>query len=87
MLYEKTLKESMIDQKIDEKEAQELKKVYIHYLDQRKELMKNTQFKVEDVFSDVIRKDNFSQEQITKLNNFFGKNNVNVNINIEFNFF
>ena len=30
--------------------------------------MKNTQFKVQDVFSDVIRQDNFSQEQITKLN-------------------
>ena len=32
--------------------------------------MKNTSFKVEDVFGDVISKDNFSQEQITKLNNF-----------------
>ena len=32
--------------------------------------MKNTQFKVDDVFGDVIYKDNFSQEQITKLNNF-----------------
>ena len=29
--------------------------------------MKNTQFKVEDVFGDVISKDNFSREQITKL--------------------
>ena len=35
--------------------------------------MKNTQFKVEDVFGDVINKDNFSQEQITKLNNFLAK--------------
>ena len=49
--------------------------------------MKNTQFKVEDVFGDVISKDTFSQEQITKLNSFFSKNNVNVNIKIEFNFF
>ena len=32
--------------------------------------MKNTQFKVEDVFGVVISKDNFSQEQITKLNIF-----------------
>ena len=31
--------------------------------------MKNTQFKVEDVFGDVISKIYFSQEQITKLNN------------------
>ena len=35
--------------------------------------MKNTQFKVEDVLGDVISKDNFSQEQVTKLNNFLVK--------------
>ena len=35
--------------------------------------MKNTQFKVEDVFGDVISKDNFSQKQIIKLNNFLAK--------------
>ena len=35
--------------------------------------MKNTSFKVEDVFGDVISKDNFSQEQITKLNKFLAK--------------
>ena len=73
MLYEKTLKQSMVDKKIDEKEAQELKKIYNHYLDKRKEIMKNTQFKVEDVFGDVISKDKFSQEQIIKRNNFLAK--------------
>ena len=35
--------------------------------------MKNTQFKVEDVFSDVLSKDDFSQEQIAKVNNFLAK--------------
>ena len=35
--------------------------------------MKNTQFKVEDVFVDVISKDNFSHEQITKVNSFLAK--------------
>ena len=35
--------------------------------------MKNTSFKVEDVFGDVISKDNFIQKQITKLNNFLAK--------------
>ena len=35
--------------------------------------MQHTSFKVEDVFGDVISKDNFSQEQITKLNNFLAK--------------
>ena len=34
--------------------------------------MKNTNFKV-DVFRDVISEDNFSREQITKLNNFLAK--------------
>ena len=35
--------------------------------------MKNTSFKVEDVFGDVLSRDNFSQEQITKLNYFLAK--------------
>ena len=42
LLYEKTLETSMVDQKIDEKAAEELKKVYNHYHDKRKEIMKNT---------------------------------------------
>ena len=73
LLYEKTLKQSMIDKKIDEKEAEQLKQIYNHYLDKKSEIMKNTHFKVEDVFGNVISKDNFSQEQITKLNNFLAK--------------
>ena len=87
LFYEKTLKQSMLDAKIDEKEAQELKKIHNHYIDKRSEIMKNTSFKVEDVFGDNISKDNFSQEQITKLNNFFSQNNVNINTKINFNFF
>ena len=72
-LYGKTLKTSIIDKKSDEKEAEELKTIYNHYLDKRKEIMKNTSFKVEKVFGDVISKYNFSQEQITKLDNFLAK--------------
>ena len=79
LLYEKTLKSSMVHEKIDQKQAEELKNIYNHYIQKRKEIMKNTSFKVEDVFGDVISKNNFSQEQITKLTNFFSKNNVNVN--------
>ena len=63
----------MVDRKIDEREAQELKKIFNHYIDKRSEILKNTSFKVEEVFGDVISKDNFSQEQITKLNNFLAK--------------
>ena len=73
LLYEKTLKQSIVDNKIDEKEALELKMIYNQYPDKRKEIMKNTQFEVEDVFGDVISKYNFSQEQITKLNIFLAK--------------
>ena len=73
MLYEKTLKQSMVDKRIDDREAQELRKVYNHYSDKKSEIMKNTSFKVEDVFGDVIWKDNFSQEQTIKLNNFPAK--------------
>ena len=73
--------------KIDEKEALELKKIYNHYIDKRKENMTSTQFKVEDIFGDTISKDSISPEQITKPNNFFSKNNVNTNINKKINFF
>ena len=73
LLYEKTLKESMIDKKIDQKEAEQLKQIYIHYVDKKSEIMKNTQFKVEDIFNEVINKDTISQEQIVKLNNFLVK--------------
>ena len=73
LLYEKTLKESMIDKKIDQKEAEQLKQIYNHYVDKKSEIMKNTQFKVEDIFNNVINKDTISQEQIVKLNNFLAK--------------
>ena len=73
ILYEKTLKESMVDKKIDQKEAEQLKQIYNHYVDKRKEIMDSTKFRVEDVFGDVISKDSISPEEITKLNNFLAK--------------
>ena len=73
ILYEKTLNQSMIDKKIDKKEASELKKTYNHYFDKRKQIMDSTKLKVEDIFGDVISKDSISPEQITKLNNFLAK--------------
>ena len=73
ILYEKTLNQPMVDQKIDKKEALELKKIYNHYLDKRKEIMDSTKFKVEDIFGDVTSKDSISLEQISKLNNFLAK--------------
>ena len=56
-LYEKALKQSMIDKKVDENEALEFKKIYIHYLDERKESMTSSQFRVEDVFGHVRSED------------------------------
>ena len=73
LLYRKNVKSSMVDKKIDQKEAEELKKIYNHYIDKRKEIMKNTNFNVEDVFGDVISIDNFNQEQRTKLKIFLAK--------------
>ena len=73
LLYEKTLKESMIDKKIDEKEANQLKHIYNHYVDKRKEIMNSTKFRVEEIFDNVIPKDTISTEQIKKLNNFLAK--------------
>ena len=35
LLYETTLKQSTINKKIDEKEAEELKKIYNHYIDKK----------------------------------------------------
>ena len=63
-------KNQWLIKEIDQKESEELKKIYNHYIDKRSEIMKNTQFKVEDNFGDVMSKDYFSQEQITKLNIF-----------------
>ena len=73
LFYEKTVKTSIVDGKSDEKEAEELKKIYNHYLDKRKDIMKKNQFKVEDVFSDIKSKDKFGQEQIPKLDTFLAK--------------
>ena len=73
MLYEKTLKTSIVDQKIGEKEALEVKNNFILSLDKRNDNKRKTQFKKEEVFGDIINKDKLSQEQITKLNNFLAK--------------
>ena len=71
MLHEKTLKISMIEEEVNLKETEQLKQISNHYIDKKTEIMKNTQFKVEDVFTDGISKDTISTEQIPKLKNFF----------------
>ena len=49
--------------------------------------MKNSEFKVGDVFGDIINKGTISPEQRTKLKKFFSENIVVSNIKINFNFF
>ena len=56
LLYGKTLKESMVDEKLDERGASELKKIYNQNLDNREEILKNTHFKVEDVIGNILKK-------------------------------
>ena len=89
LLFEKTLRESMIGKKKRWKRSRRNKKNYNHSFDKRPEIMKSTQFKVEDVFVDVINKDSISTEQRTKNENkcFFSQIDVNKNITIKFNFF
>ena len=73
LLYGKTLQQSMMDEKSDEKEKIELKKIYNHFIDKRKQISESIKYKVEDVFGDVISKDSISQDHINKLNKFLAK--------------
>ena len=70
LLYAKTPKQSMVDEKTDDKEIKELKKVYNHHLDKRGEILKENHFKVENVFGDILNEDSISPAQITKINFF-----------------
>ena len=70
LLYEMTLKNWMMVKKIDEKEPQELQKIHNHPLDNRKEKMKNTHLKVEDIVGDVLKIDSISTEKTAELKNF-----------------
>ena len=72
-IYEKTLNQSVVDKNIDEKEAFELKNIYNHYLDKRKEIMNSTKFKFEGISGEIISIDYFSPEERTKPNKFLAK--------------
>ena len=57
-------------------------KIYNHYLDKRKEIMRSTQCKVEDILIVVVIKLTISHDI-----SFLYQNIVNINKNIIFNFF
>ena len=48
------LKQSLIDEKIDQKEAEQLKQIYNHYVIKRIDIMNSSKIKVEVIFGDVI---------------------------------
>ena len=68
----------MIDKKIDENEASELKNFIITTLVKEKKIMKNTSFRVEDVFRDIKHKYSISPERIIKPKAFLSRNNMNI---------
>ena len=52
LLYEKTMKNALKDNKKDENEGKDLKDIYQYYLNHKADIEKSFQFKVEDVFKD-----------------------------------
>ena len=73
LLYEKTLTESMMNKKIDEKEGENLKQIYNHYLEKRKDFMKSTKFSDEEGFGKMNMTDTINPGQIQTLNFFLAK--------------
>ena len=63
LLYEKTLKESMIDKKIDQKESEQLKQIYNHYLDKKSEIMKILNLKLKKYLLTLFQKILFQQNK------------------------
>ena len=60
----------MVDKKTDENETMELKESNDHYLEERKKIVEITQFKVEEMFRHILKKDFTSPEDTTEPNIF-----------------
>ena len=69
----KTIKQSMIVERKSGTKTIEIKNIYNHYLDKRTDTMKNTQFKVEEVFSDTLGEKSVSNAQVFTLYVFLAK--------------
>ena len=63
------LTQSMIDRENNEKESSEIE-IYNHYPDEGNSILKNTQFKVEDIFGYFLGNEYLSLMQIFKPNSF-----------------
>ena len=89
VIYKKTLKQSMTDKKVDDKDANEIEKLYNLCLDKRTDIMKSTLIIVEIAFCDLLNKDSLSPDKITEYSNFLVKmmSDVNIIISIDINLY
>ena len=63
----------MIDKKIDENEWEELKMVFNHCLDKRKDIMKSNEISYHEKICDILGKDSNTSDQIFKIHYFSAK--------------
>ena len=63
LLHKKILKKSLVDKKVDEKESEELKSIYNHYITKRNEIMENTKLTVEDISGRLDLSENISSDR------------------------
>ena len=75
----------MIDKKIDGREG--LKKIYNHYLDERKDNMKSTEKSYQEQLACFLGKEGISLEQITTPKKFLSRNDVNNNFKVNLKIF
>ena len=50
-----------------------MRSIYNQYINKQDGIRKSTQFKVEEIFGNIIPKDTISPEQITELKSFLAK--------------
>ena len=72
----------MRDEKIERSTG--IEKDLNHQLDKRNDIMKKTQFIVEDIFGDILGEEGISNEQ-KPIKNFFSENDLKINFSINTN--
>ena len=70
LLYDTTLKQSLVDTNIDEKQANGFKRVHEFFWTKISDILKNTEFEVGDDFNYLQGKNSISPKQINKINSF-----------------
>ena len=72
-LYEKTSHKAKIDKNSDEKEKEELEKIYNHSLDKHKHIMESTEESNQEINGEALGKEGYSSKQRINRNNFSAK--------------